>query len=61
VENPAVGYYDLMFAPICFDEAQGILGAACPWSHYKSGITFVDNEYVIFQFFFQKKIVCMSV
>lgn len=44
VQNPAVGYYDLMFAPICYDEPQGLLGAACPWSH-QNEITFVDNEY----------------
>lgn len=46
VQNPSVGYYDLMFAPICYDEPQGILGATCPWADYQNGITFVDNEYV---------------
>lgn len=46
VQNPAVGYYDLMFAPICYDEPQGFLKQACPWSHGENGITFVDNEYV---------------
>ncbi|KAJ6638837.1 hypothetical protein Bhyg_11575 [Pseudolycoriella hygida] len=43
-QNPAVGYYDLMFAPICYDEPQGFLGAACPWSSHENGVTFVDNE-----------------
>ncbi len=46
VQNPAVGYYDLMFAPTCYDEPQGILGAACPWASDQNGITFVDEEYV---------------
>jgi len=45
-QNPAVGYYDLMFAPICYDEPQGFLGAACPWASQENGVTFVDNEYV---------------
>lgn len=43
-QNPAVGYYDEMFAPICYDEPQGILGAACVWSHGVNGITILDNE-----------------
>ncbi len=45
-ENPAVGYYDEMFAPICHDDPQGILGTACVWSHGEDSITIVDNEYV---------------
>lgn len=46
VQNPAVGYYDLMFAPICYDKPQGFLRTACPWSHNTNGVTFVDSEYV---------------
>lgn len=45
VKNPAVGYYDLMFAPICFDNPQGPLGAACIWDHGPNNITILDNEY----------------
>ncbi|XP_037034051.1 L-gulonolactone oxidase-like [Bradysia coprophila] len=44
-QNPAVGYYDEMFAPICYDEPQGILGRACAWSHGVNGITILDNEF----------------
>lgn len=44
-ENPSVGYYDLMFAPICYDDPQGVLGLACVWSHGANSITFLDNEY----------------
>lgn len=43
VQNPAVGYYDLMFAPICYNKPQGLLSATCPWD--RNGVTFVDNEY----------------
>lgn len=43
-ENPAVGYYDEMFAPICYNEPQGILGKACVWSHGSNSITILDNE-----------------
>lgn len=42
--NPAVGYYDEMFAPICYDEPQGIMAAACPWSHGVNSVTILDNE-----------------
>ncbi|KAJ6646763.1 L-gulono-1,4-lactone dehydrogenase [Pseudolycoriella hygida] len=44
-QNPAVGYYDEMFAPICYDEPQGLLGAACPWSHGANSMTLHDNEF----------------
>ncbi|KAG4068841.1 hypothetical protein HA402_004989 [Bradysia odoriphaga] len=44
-QNPAVGYYDEMFAPICYDEPQGILGRACAWSHGVNAITVLDNEF----------------
>lgn len=42
--NPAVGWYDEMFAPICYDTPQGILGKACPWAHGANSITQLDNE-----------------
>lgn len=47
VQNPAIGYYDLMFAPICYDKPKGFLATACPWPDNDNGVTFVDNEYVI--------------
>lgn len=46
IQNPAVGYYDQMFAPICYNEARGPLEAACVWSHGGNEITILDNEYV---------------
>lgn len=45
LQNPAVGYYDVMFAPTCTDTAQGVLGTACPWDHGPNNMTFLDNEY----------------
>lgn len=47
--NPAVGYYDVMFAPICYDNPTGPLGEACIWDHGPNNITIVDNEYNIIQ------------
>ncbi|XP_037034050.1 L-gulonolactone oxidase-like [Bradysia coprophila] len=44
-KNPSVGYYDEMFAPICYNEPQGILGTACIWSHGSNSITILDNEF----------------
>lgn len=44
VKNPAVGYYDLMFAPICHSTPQGRLGAACVWDHHPNNLTILDNE-----------------
>lgn len=42
---PAVGYYDLMFAPIC-DDVPNDLGLACPWDHgnVNGNVTILDNE-----------------
>ncbi|KAJ6647385.1 L-gulonolactone oxidase 5 [Pseudolycoriella hygida] len=47
LQMPAVGYYDLMFAPICFDRPQGLLGAACAWNHGPNNITILDNEFAL--------------
>lgn len=47
VQNPAVGMYDLMFAPICYDDERGPLQAACVWAHGDNAITILDNEYVV--------------
>lgn len=44
VQNPATGYYDKMFAPICLDKPQGRLREACVWSHNNNNITILDNE-----------------
>lgn len=44
VKMPAVGYYDVMFAPVCYDEQQGILGETCVWDHGPNSITILDNE-----------------
>ncbi|XP_037034206.1 L-gulonolactone oxidase 5-like [Bradysia coprophila] len=44
-KNPSVGYYDEMFAPICHDDPQKILGKACVWSHGSNSITILDNEF----------------
>lgn len=46
VKNPSIGYCGLMFAPVCTDESNGILGVACPWAHgdINSNITLLDNE-----------------
>lgn len=46
IQNPAVGYYDLMFAPICYNEEKGPLGAACVWAHGDNALTILDNELV---------------
>lgn len=46
VKNPAIGYYDLMFAPICYDDERGPLASACVWAHGKNEITILDNELV---------------
>lgn len=45
VTMPAVGYYDLMFAPICQDNSSD-LGLACVWDHgnVNGNITVLDNE-----------------
>lgn len=43
-KNPATGYFDEMFAPICYDEPQGIFAAACPWSHGVNGVSVIDYE-----------------
>lgn len=43
-QNPAVGYYDEMIAPICHSEPQGILGTACVWSHGGNSVTILDHE-----------------
>ncbi|KAJ6643890.1 L-gulonolactone oxidase 5 [Pseudolycoriella hygida] len=47
VKNPAVGYYDLMFAPICYDDERGPLKAACVWAHGDNAITILDNEFAL--------------
>lgn len=44
IKNPAVGYYDEMFAPICYDEPKGPLSAACPWAHGEDALIDLDNE-----------------
>lgn len=44
IEMPAVGYYDVMFAPICYETLQGTFGEACAWSHGPNNITVLDNE-----------------
>lgn len=44
VKNPAVGYYDLMFAPICYDDERGPYKAACVWAHGNNEVTILDNE-----------------
>lgn len=44
-ENPAIGYYDEMFAPVCSNKPTGILGTACVWSHGSNSISILDNEY----------------
>lgn len=44
IKMPAVGYYDVMFAPICHDTPQGIFGEACLWDHGPNNATIVDNE-----------------
>lgn len=44
VKMPAVGYYDLMFAPVCSNSPQGVLGAACIWDHGPYNMTILDNE-----------------
>jgi len=43
LENPAVGYYDDMFAPIC--NSSGSL--QCPWFHGPNNLTLLDNEIAI--------------
>ncbi|KAJ6648570.1 L-gulonolactone oxidase 5, partial [Pseudolycoriella hygida] len=43
--NPAIGYYDEMLAPVCHDKPQGILGAACVWSHGSNKMTLLNNEF----------------
>lgn len=45
-KNPAVGYYDVMFAPVCYDTPQGLLGEACFWDHGPNNQTVLDNESV---------------
>lgn len=46
VTNPAVGYPQKMFSPICSEEPTNILGEACVWAHghINSNITILDNE-----------------
>lgn len=44
-QNPAVGYYDEMIAPICYEQPQGALGLACVWAQGTDSITVLDNEY----------------
>lgn len=44
VKMPAVGFYDRMFAPICYNSPQGPLGTACSWDHGPNNITILDNE-----------------
>lgn len=45
LKMPAVGYYDLMFSPICYDDPD-VLGLACPWDHgnVNGNVTVLDNE-----------------
>jgi len=45
VVNPAVGYYDLMFAPTCRDDGQTDL--QCVWAHPGFNLTILDNEFSI--------------
>lgn len=40
VSNPATGFYDVMFAPIC--QETGFW--ACPWFHAPNQYSFTDNE-----------------
>ncbi len=54
LKNPAIGYYDQMFAPICYDDERGALLSACVWAHGDNAITILDNElvnFVVKQFF----------
>lgn len=44
IQNPAVGYYDVMFAPVCYDTPQGLDGRACIWDHGPNNVTILDNE-----------------
>lgn len=44
IEMPAVGYYDVMFAPICYDTPQGVFEEACAWDHGPNNMTVLDNE-----------------
>lgn len=46
VENPAVGYFDKMFAPTCVDGPNGLHGLQCIWAHgeVNSNLTILDNE-----------------
>jgi len=45
VQNPATGYYDLMFAPTCRDDGQSIY--QCVWAHHGLNITILDNEFTL--------------
>ena len=43
VQNPAVGYYHRMFAPICNDSGW----FQCPWFHGSDSFTIGDNEFSV--------------
>jgi len=44
--NPAVGFYDLMIAPVCDETPQGPYGAACLWCHGpNNNMTILDSEF----------------
>ncbi|KAJ6635226.1 L-gulonolactone oxidase 5 [Pseudolycoriella hygida] len=45
IKMPAVGYYDVMFAPICHDTPQGFLQETCVWDNGPNNITILDNEF----------------
>ncbi len=46
VSNPAIGYPQPMFSPICSEAPTNVLGEACAWAHghINANITILDNE-----------------